>query len=293
MDLDDNKNYMNKVIESVRSISNSLVKLIPALTVVYFAFLRYFGNFLPLPSFMGAKRIYVIILAISFLLLLPALSISSYSKVLRIFISIPAILFCCLFSYLATDIPEEILDSAVLDNHTYYVTVQGNIEPSTTYIVYRCNANSLKCQKIYTQLSGAEFFNASLIVDERMKEVHVLYRGYMIYTDGENPRRVLASEEYKGFIYNIGILPVDVYPIYGSSSEKYTYSLYRCNTSYKECQKLPFSYSDTGGSIWLIINEDTDELEVYNWQSNTNDVLIFTYGVKPKCHVEQCSYQDK
>ena len=293
MDLDVYKNHMNRVIVSVRPISNSLIKLIPVLTIVYFAFLHYFGDFLPLPIFIVAKRICVIILAIGFLLLLPAFSISSYSKVIRFFISIPAVLFCCLFSYLTVDIPEEILDSAVLDSHIYYVTVQGNIEPSTTYIVYRCNTNSLKCQKIYIQLSGVEIFDASLVVDERLKEVHVLYRGDVIYTDGENPRRVLASAEYKGFIYNVGILPVDVYPVYGSSSEKYNYSLYRCNISYKGCKKLPFSYSDTGGSIWLFINEDTDELDLYNWQSDTNDVLIFTYGAKSKCHVEPCTYQGK
>lgn len=261
--------------------------------MLYLVFLHYFERFLPLPIFIDAKRLFEIILAIGFLFLLPALLISNYSKILRTIISIPAFLVFCLFSYLVIDIPEEILDSAKLGNRHYFVTVQGNIEPTTTYTVYRCNTNDLKCERIFTQINGASIFNMSFVVDESMNEIHVLYRGSMIYTDGEHPRRVLASEEYKGFIYNVGILPVDVYPIYGSSSEQYTYSLYRCNTFYKECQKLPFSYSDTGGDIWLLVNEDTNELEMYNWQSGTQDVLIFTYGVEPKCHVEQCAYQEK
>lgn len=282
---------MNKIIERIRHINPFFcVALVILLTAGYFVLLHYFENLLPLPVFVNTKRIYLIILAIGFIALLLLLAVSKYSVIVRVVLLIFATPFCCLFSYAAIDFPEEILASADLGSYRYHITMEGMIdEPRAIYITYRCNESNLECEIIYSETSCC-VDEIAIITDEKLNEVHIVRNGNLEYTDGEQPRRVLASEEYKDFLYVVGIPPVDVYPIYGSSSEKYTYSLYRCNTSFKECQKLPFGYSNTGGDIWLIINEDTNELEMYNWQSDTQDVLIFTYGVEPKCHVEQCVY---
>ena len=57
-----------------------------------------------------------------------------------------------------------------------------------------------------------------------------------------------------------------------------------------ECQKLPFSYTDYGGSFRLTLNEVTNELEMHNWKSDIGDILIFSYGAEPKCYIEQCTF---
>jgi hypothetical protein len=288
---------MNKIIASIRRISGFLVTSIVILFVGYFVFLRYFQSFLPLPVFIEAKRIYMNILAIGFFALIPISLVINYPIIIRTVLSMLVILSCCVFSYLSIDIPERILTSTEFNNHQYHITVEGDFDQNfVTYIVYKCDVDNFKCQELYSDYSSS-IDSVDFVVDEKLNELHyihyTMFNRIMKYTDGLQPRQILASEEYKGFIYNVTIPSVDVYPIYGSSSEQYAYFLYRCSTSYKECQKLPFSYSDTGGDIWLIINEDTNELEMYNWQSDTHDVLIFTYGDKPKCHVEQCSYQDE
>lgn len=281
---------MNKVITSIGRINSFLVLSIVILFVGYLVFLRYFQSFLPLPVFIEAKRIYMIILAIGFFALIPISLVTNYPIIIRIVISMFVIPFCCVFSYLSIDVPQRILKSKDFDNHRYHITVEGDFDQSfVIYRIYKCESDDLKCQELYYDYS-ASIDDVEFVEDEKMNELQVIFRGIMKYTDSLHPRQILTSEKYMGFIYSVTIPPVDVYPIYGSSSRQFAYSLFRCSTSYKECQKLPFSYSDTGGSIRLIINEDTDELEMYNWQSDTGRVLIFSYGANLKCHVEQCVY---
>jgi len=255
-------------------------------------FRHYPGQFLPLPIFVIVKHIYLNILAIGFFLLLPALVISNYSSIIRIVLLILVTPFFCFFSYAAIDHPEEILASAKLGNHRYHVTIEGIVgDVQTAYNTYRCNGNDLGCEIIYSETSGG-IDDIVLVTDENTKELHVLRNGYIKYTDGEHPRMILASLQYEGFLYAVTTPPVDVYAVYGSLHDKYIYSLYRCTISFIDCQKLPFHYIDSGGSFTFDVNENTNELELHHWRSDTNVILIYSYGKEPKCHVEQCSTPD-
>ena len=121
-----------------------------------------------------------------------------------------------------------------------------------------------------------------------MNEMHILRKGYMKYTDSEQPRQVLTSEQFGNFIYQVG-----VYPAYSFSSDQFTYMLYKCKISFTECQKLPFHYTDTGGSFKLTFDENTKELKIFYETYNTDDVLIYSYSTVSKCYVERCSIPDK
>ena len=117
-----------------------------------------------------------------------------------------------------------------------------------------------------------------------MNEVRALRNDYLIYADGEQPHEILASEQFENNIYYVG-----VYPAYGSSSEEYTYVLYKCQTSFTSCERLPFHYADTGGSFELEFNDSTHEVEVYQWKYKIGDTLIFSLGAEPQCYVERCT----
>jgi hypothetical protein len=145
----------------------------------------------------------------------------------------------------------------------------------------------MACEKIFYNVGWSTLYSASFIVDERMGEVHVFHDGHFEYTDGIQPRVIHWYEEYNDSIYTIGI-----YPPYGSSSDLYTYMLHKCDLSYKSCQQLPFHYTDSGGSYSLTFDESKNELKVYK-SNHPDDVLIFSYGIEPKCYVEGCTVPDE
>jgi len=274
-----------KAAEPIRHITTFFVVALFVLTVGYFVFRRYPGIFLPLPIFVAIKLFYGNILAIGFIVLLPVLAISKYPEKVRVILLIFSTPFCFLCSYMAIDFPEKILASAKLSNYSYHVSMEGMIdETSAIYRTYRCNTNDLECKVIYSETSGS-VDDVVLIADEKMSELHVLQSGYIRFTDGAQPREILTSEQFGDFVYTIG-----VYPPYGSSSDhQYTYWLYKCQSSFTECQQLPFQYMDNGGSFELVFENDTKELKVYQFGYKVDHLLIYSYGTEAKCYVERCS----
>jgi hypothetical protein len=242
-----------------------------------------------LPLFIEAKHIYINILAIGFFALIAVSLATKYAIIIRYVLLILAIPSCCVFSYLSIDVPERILKSIYFNNHRYHITVKGNFDETyVTFMIYKCDVDDFKCQELYSEYRGG-IDSVDFVIDNKIDELHAVFNGRMKYTDGFQPHQILASEEYEGFLYNVAIPPADVYYIYGSSSREYTYMLYKCKISFTECQKLPFHYTDSGGTFRLILNESTNELEMYNWKSDTGSVLIYSQGIEPKCYVERCS----
>jgi hypothetical protein len=278
---------MNKIIASIRRISGFLVTSIVILFVGYFVFLRYFQSFLPLPVFIEAKRIYMNILAIGFFALIPISLVINYPIIIRTVLSMLVILSCCVFSYLSIDIPERILTSTEFNNHQYHITVEGDFDQNfVTYTVYKCDVDNFKCQELDSDYSSS-IDSVALVVDEKTNEMHFVRNDDLIFAYGEQSREVLTSEQLGKYFYYVG-----VYPPYGSPSAEHAYSLYKCETSFAECQKLPFHYTDTGGSFKLTFDENTQEVTMYQWKYNTDDILIYSYGSEPKCYVERCSIVD-
>ena len=276
---------MNKAIKLSSRISSILAILMFVLMVGYFVLIYYPEKFLPLPTFVEVKRIYTNTLAIGFLVLLPIVAISTFSKIIRVALLILAVPFCCLFSYLAMSFPEQVRDSTELANQRYHLTIQSNLgELDVIYTLYKCNMSNLHCEKVYTTLSRSDLRSQDLVVDEKNNEVHFIRNDALIFVYGNQSREVLESEQLGAYSYYLA-----VYPPYGSSAEKYIYSLYQCETRFTECHQLPFHYTDTGGSFILAFDDNTQEVQVYEWQHKADDILIYSYGPEPKCYVGQCT----
>ena len=172
---------MNKVIASIGRTSSFLVLSIVILFVGYFIFLRYFQSFLPLPVFIEAKHIYMIILAIGFFALIPISWVTNYPSIIRTALSMLVIIFCCVFSYLSIDIPERILTSTEFNNHQYHITVEGDFDQNfVTYIVYKCDVDNFKCQELYSDYSSS-IDNVDFVVDEKLNELHYVQEDYEVY----------------------------------------------------------------------------------------------------------------
>lgn len=278
---------MNKVATSISRTSNILETTTLVLIAGYFVFLRYSGAFVSLPTFLAFNHVYIVVLAISSFVSLIALPATKFSSIVRLAVFVLLVPFCCLFSYLSMEFPKQILDTANLGNHRYYITVEAEFfEPRTIYKTYKCNMTGKGCVILDTGVSGASIDDVKLVPDETANEMRVFRHGYLIYIDGTQPHAILTSEEFGEFIYYVGI-----YPDYRvSATEQHTYMLFKCQTSFRSCQQLPFQYTDTSGSFELKSDSSTNELKVYKWKHSPSDaVLVYSYGAKPKCYVEKCT----
>jgi hypothetical protein len=278
---------MYKVATLISRISNAFEIIILVLIAGYFVFLYYFGEFFSLPTFLTLNRVYILVLAIGSFVSLITLPVTKFSNIARFGILFLIIPFCCLFSYLAIEFPKQILDTANLDNHRYYITVEAELfKPHTIYKTYKCNLMGKGCVIINTGVSGASIEDVKLVPDETVNELRVFRQGYLIYIDGIQPHAILTSEELGEFIYYVGIYP----DYHVSVTEQHTYMLFKCQTSFRSCQQLPFQYTDTSGSFELKSGSNTNELKVYKWKNSPSDVvLVYSYGAKPKCYVEKCT----
>jgi hypothetical protein len=289
---DEYEGHVNKTPVLIGRTHSFLVISIVFLFVAYFAFPHYVQDLLPLPLFIEAKRLYMYVLAIGFFILILIPLGTRYPLSIRMALSTLAIPFCCVFSYLWIDTPKQILASTNFNNHRYHITVEGNFDETyVTYMIYKCDIDDFKCQELYYDYSGG-IDSVDFVIDKKMNELHAIFNGVMKYTDGNYPREIIESEEYNGYIYSVAILPVDVYSIYGDSNQQYVYSLYRCNTFFRDCEKLPFRYTDDGGAFQLTVNESTNELEMYHWKGSTSRGLIYSYSKEARCYVERCSIPD-
>lgn len=278
---------MHKVATLINRISNVFEITILVLIAGYFGFLHYFGEFVSLPTFLTLNRVYILVLAIGSFVSLIILPVTKLSNVARLGIFVLIIPFCGLFSYLAIEFPKQILDTANLDNHRYYITVEAEFfKPHTIYKTYKCNMAGKECVILNTGVSGASIEDVKLVPDKTTNELRVFRQGYLLYIDGTQPHAILTGEELDEFIYYVGI-----YPDYRVSvTEQHTHMLFKCQTSFRSCQQLPFQYTDTSGSFELRPGNSPNELDVYKWKNSPSDaVLVYSYGAKPKCYVEKCT----
>lgn len=283
------------IAKAIRYVNKWLFILVFILLASYFILVGYFGGLISLPIFIEIKSAYIKSLSISFLILLLTLLISKQKAMIKISLLIPAIFFFTSFSFLWISYPERILASTNLEDRRYHISAQGAVDDMgvrIVYTAYKCNENDLNCEKIYSEIYNA-LVDVSLLINRETNEVYVLRDGNPQFMDGSPQREILASAYHNGFVFYVSIHAVDVYPIYGDADEQYSYMLYKCKSSFSACERLPFGYLDNGGSFVLIFNEDSGELEMYQWKSDTGRVLIYSYGAEPKCYVEKCVNLDE
>ncbi len=177
---------MEKIFRYLQRITFFVVVIIPALAIPYYIHLRwgFFRDTFPLPAYLQVIRILTPTIACSFYIFFPTLFVLCLLLLYNKKLALPGILLfiatllgipmCCIFSYIALSFPETILNSAQLDHHHYYLTVQGALgEHFTDYYLYKCNEKDLKCKSTFVYLGGGSIEHAALIVDNHTHEIHI------------------------------------------------------------------------------------------------------------------------
>jgi len=172
----------------------------------------------------------------------------------------------------------------------YYEVATADSDYHGLVLFYKCKKWSFDCQI----LSGSHTLTGTeIIIDEQLNEVSWFETGFqrLLITDGENSRGYIGlSTEFQGQEYQISDKCNEYSERYGYyDCESYTYTLYQCNLEYKACKPLPFRYTnDFDVYLDLIVNEETNELEVYKNYGKEYEELIFTFGEHSRCYVEGC-----
>jgi len=172
----------------------------------------------------------------------------------------------------------------------YYEVLTADVDFHGLVLFYKCKKWSFDCQILYGDYS---LTGTTIIIDEQQNEVSWFETGFqrLLITDGENFRGYTGlSAQFQEYEYQISDRCNKLGDKYGTySCESYTYTLYQCNLEYKACKPIRMQYTaDFDVYLDLIVNEETDQLELYKNYDEEYEALIFTYGEHPRCYVEGC-----
>lgn len=125
----------------------------------------------------------------------------------------------------------------------------------------------------------------------------------VVETEWRFDREIIFSIEEENPLFYEAFEELDNYAYYlfsrcrqmGVDCQNRIYSLYKCKFDNTYCVQLPFMYDGRFGgySSKLISRESTSEIEVYiepyfEEEKEFRDILIYSYGRKPHCYVEDC-----
>jgi hypothetical protein len=191
--------------------------------------------------------------------------------------------------YLSTEVDQK----EKFGQYTYLIldTEDSDFHPYLAF--YKCAKWGFDCQHLYNSYSAT--IGWKIIIDEQKKEVSLfdeIYKSFL-YTDGENPRNYARGTGgiLKDYLYSLSE-KCDNPTKYESyvDCESYTYIPYKCNINGVLCNPIPIRYTTNSSDYYYWIENDLqNEISLYNSNStNTDDILIFTYGMYSRCHVDGC-----
>lgn len=153
---------------------------------------------------------------------------------------------------------------------------------------YKCSRWEFNCELLYRSKSPT--IGWEIIIDQQKKEVSLFddVHTNFLYTDGKNPRYYAYGRG--------GILKNNIYSLSEEcirmTSEvtcgTYTYIPYKCNINGTSCNPIPMRYTTNYDYYYYWIeNELQNEISLYI-STDTDEILIFTYGVHSRCYVDGC-----
>lgn len=184
----------------------------------------------------------------------------------------------------------EISDQKEFGNSKYYVVWGIDFNYQSHMSFYKCKKWSIRCDRYRTY---EQMYIDKILIDIEKNEVSAIDSNFdlgLAFTYGDN------SRSYDAFPVQLGdhVYQPSTDHHYGncetSDCDIYTSTVYECDLDYTSCDPLPVQYSATSDTwIYLTANEDTDEINAYNFY----DVPIFTYGEHPVCYVDGCVILDQ
>ena len=285
-----------RVIGSVQKVARFLA-IGMALLFLGYVLLILFREWIPFRIFFGIKSplessvIYVYLGLIPILLIL---DIKGWIKSGLVLLTIIALIH--IFFNLGLQGAQEVIDSVELGEHNYHLEL--TYKDWANYEVILCDQRDLDCHSILYTYGG----NRELVVNEALGEVYLFeqvaiqkifgdkedYSNYDYYVTedserlGEVSHEVWVLDTSKKFrlfllIHHFGeeryvdVLPVRIYIDPESDFWKLVFD--GREWGYKK-----------GDDIYVDLTIDYEgEVSVY-----VDDILIYSYGSKPQCHVEDC-----
>jgi hypothetical protein len=281
---------MKKILQFIRTKGMVFIIVVIFLNIFFFIG-GFFKEFIPLPFYLKTKQVLISIIATGYSISLPALLISKFRLVYKLFLIAIAIPICCLNTLVVDPFtPEQLLNSANLGEYHYHFIGRGSfVSGNTSYTLYKCNIDDLDCESIFIEYSWftigeTALGETKLVVDEEMNELHVILNDWrvdeLLYTEGTQPHRYVSSVEVDNLTYHLAIYP-DFFP------EVYPYSakIFQCNNDFTSCQQLPFRYEGKLKPNSLEFDSETGNLQLFGLGSGAKETLIYSYGEHSRCHV--------
>jgi hypothetical protein len=194
-------------------------------------------------------------------------------------------------------LPKLISERARLGQYTYLIFDSQDSDLHPYLAFYKCARWEFKCKHLYNSYSAT--IGWKIIIDEQKNEVSLfdeIIAGFL-YTDGETPR-VYSGEGGKLHDHLYSLSEKCNNPTKHESyvdCESYSYIPYKCNMNGVLCNSIPIRYTtnDSGYNhyYYWVGNDLQSEISLYDMDDmgdRNKDILIFTYGVHPRCYVDGC-----
>lgn len=184
-----------------------------------------------------------------------------------------------------------ILDEVKHEGVQYYLT--HSVEPFDGWQDYHITARN-----------GLFHYNSHglglVMVGDHLKLKYDLTINKMtvVETEGQIGKEIIFSIEQENPLFYEAVEELDNHVYYlfsscrqmGVGCQNQMYFLYECKLDNTFCEQLPFMYDGEYGGYptELTSDETTSEIEVYIEAYLAENILIYTYGREPRCHVEDC-----
>jgi len=281
---------MKKVVDAGKWLTRNFFLIpIPVFIVIY---LRWF-LLTPLMFFNDPDAAYIagVFLFSLYVLLSMLLKRARSHSAVRIFLLLSAFLFFLWNIFHIKAFFPSIESVAECNGKTYYVTW---MHPLGDYQWTFNNVTIWKGPFEYESFFfGYSMDSYEIICDARNEETHIItsFTKRLAFTDGNGQRIYddgarLGNHQY-GLSYD-----------YNENPDLFIYVLYECGLDFSDCHILPFQYHGeySKWASYVAANEEKSELNVYfivYHGTQSEDVLIFTWGEQPRCYVEGCEIPEK
>ena len=184
--------------------------------------------------------------------------------------------------------PKLISERARFGEYTYLIFETYNSDFHPMNVFYKCKRWEFECEHLYGTPSAT--IGQKIIIDEQNKEVSLFDDVYMqfLYTDSESPRYYAdTGGVLNDHLYSLSEKCNNTIVKYGFyvTCETYTYIPYKCSINGTSCSPISIIYTtDYSGYYHWIENNSKNEISLYD----SDDILIFTYGVDSRCYVNGC-----
>ena len=185
-------------------------------------------------------------------------------------------------------LPKIISERARFGQYTYLIFDSQNSDFHPYLAFYKCARREFNCEPLYSSPSAT--IGWKIIIDEQKKEVSLFddIHTNFLYTDGENPRDYAYGRGgiLNGYLYSLS--EECSYKDSDVTCGTYTHTPYKCNINGTSCNPLPIRYTTNYDYYYYWIeNELQNEISLYI-STDTDEILIFTYGVHSRCYVDGC-----